>query len=71
MVLPKKLTNFKDVQRLILRVERDLLRQSQLRKMLEAAGVNLAGDREELRAARARLAGKPSARKRAAKRTPR
>ena len=44
------------VTRLILRIERDLLAQAQLRVLLAAADTSVAGHRQELRSLKARMA---------------
>jgi hypothetical protein len=56
MASMKYLTDFKEVRRLILQIERDLLRQSRLKMMLLAATVTVADHRQELRTAKNRMA---------------
>jgi hypothetical protein len=45
----------REVRRLILQVERDLLKQSRLKTMLLAASVTVADHRQELRTAKDRM----------------
>ena len=69
MTLTKYLDDFKEVQRLILQIERDLLKQSRLKTMLLTASETVADHRQELRTVKTRMAragrgkkGGPSAR---------
>jgi hypothetical protein len=68
MAFMKYLTDFKEVRRLILQIERDLLRQSRLKMMLLAATVTVADHRQELRTAKNRMtrAGRAKGRGRSA-----
>lgn len=56
MTLTKYLDDFKEVQRLILQIERDLLKQSRLKTMLLTASESVADHRQELRTVKARMA---------------
>ena len=61
-------TDFKEVRRLILQIERDLLKQSRLKMMLLAATVTVADHRQELRTAKNRMtrAGRAKSNRRSA-----
>jgi hypothetical protein len=49
------ITDRAEFKRLILQIERDLLAQSQLRRLLTAADVVIAGHRQKLRSVKARI----------------
>jgi hypothetical protein len=57
-------TDFNEVQRLILQIERDLLKESRLKTLLLSAGGVVSDHRQELRTAKARMVRAASARKR-------
>jgi hypothetical protein len=56
MAPTKNLTDFNDVRRLVLQIERDLLKQSCLKTMLATASVTIANNRQELRTVKNRMA---------------
>jgi len=49
------ITDRAEFKRLILQIERDLLAQAQLRRLLSAADANVAGHRQKLRSVKARI----------------
>ncbi len=53
--MTKDSRDFKQLQRLILQIERDLLKQSRLKTILLNADTTLAGHRQDLRKVRARI----------------
>ena len=55
MALTKHRADFKETKRLILQIERDLLKQSRLKTLLLAADVTVADHRQELRTVKARV----------------
>ncbi len=68
MTLAKHLADFKEVQRLILQIERDLLKQSRLKTMLLTASETVADHRQELRTVKARMARAGRGKRRPARR---
>jgi hypothetical protein len=55
MVVSKHVSDSREVRQLILHIERDVLAQTHLKNMLAAAGVTLAGHKEDLRTVNARM----------------
>ena len=68
MTLAKHLVDFKEVQRLILQIERDLLKQSRLKTMLLTASETVADHRQELRTVKARMVRAGGGKRRPARR---
>jgi hypothetical protein len=59
------ITDRAEFKRLILQIERDLLAQAQLRRLLSAADTTIAGHREKLRSVKARIKRTQRVKKRA------
>jgi len=65
VTLAMAITDRAEFKRLILQIERDLLAQAQLRRLLTAADVTIAGHREKLRGVKARIKRTQRVKKRA------